>query len=265
MNTNIKPGWFRRQLSLLVCLLLPVAIAWAADPVPATAPTDAAGNFSGKVVDAISTAGYTYVQVDAGNQKIWAATMQFAVNKGDDVTVVGGVPMANFHSKTLGRDFDVVYFTGRIINNSVKTAAATPALPPNHPPISGAGMDLPPNHPPIGGQTAAQVDLADIQRADGGQTIAEIFASRAQLAGKAVTVRGKVVKYNAMILGKNWLHLRDGSGTAAAGDNDLTVTSATGAKLGDTVLVSGLVATNKDFGAGYKYTVILDDAKVVVE
>jgi hypothetical protein len=78
-------------------------------------------------------------------------------------------------------------------------------------------------------------------------------------------VRGKVVKYNAEIMGKNWLHIQDGSGSADKSNNDLTVTTTTPAKVGDTVLVTGSVTTNKDFGAGYKYTVILDDAKVVVE
>jgi hypothetical protein len=80
-----------------------------------------------------------------------------------------------------------------------------------------------------------------------------------------VTVRAKVVKYNAAILGKNWLHVRDGSGSAEKMDNDLTVTTSAAAKVGDTVLVSGKIVVNKDFGAGYKYAVMLDDAKVTVE
>ena len=109
------------------------------------------------------------------------------------------------------------------------------------------------------------MDLTGIKKADGGQTVQEIFATHAKLAGKTVTVRGKVVKYNAMILGKNWLHIQDGTGTADNRDNDLTVTTSTPAKLGDTVLVTGSVTLNKDFGANYKYAVILDDAKVTVE
>jgi hypothetical protein len=111
----------------------------------------------------------------------------------------------------------------------------------------------------------AAVDLTGIKKADGGQTIAEIYAASAKLAGKPVTVRGKVVKYNGGIMGKNWLHIRDGSGSDATGDNDLAITTATEAKVGDTVLVSAVVTTKKDFGAGYKYAVILQDAKVTVE
>ena len=78
-------------------------------------------------------------------------------------------------------------------------------------------------------------------------------------------MRGKIVKYNSQILGKNWLHLRDGSGSVEKMDHDLMVTTSTKVKVGDTVLVEGIVSLNKDFGAGYKYEVILDDAKVTVE
>ena len=73
---------------------------------------------------------------------------------------------------------------------------------------------------------------------------------------------GKVVKFSARIMGKNWLHIQDGSGDTVAGTNDLTVTTNVVAKAGDTVLVSGKLAINKDFGYGYKYDVIIEDAKV---
>ena len=88
---------------------------------------------------------------------------------------------------------------------------------------------------------------------------------KSSLAGQSVKVRGQVVKYNSEILGKNWLHLRDGSGSVGKNDNDLMVTTSTKVKVGDTVLVEGTVSLNKDFGAGYKYAVIIEDAKVTVE
>jgi hypothetical protein len=73
-------------------------------------------------------------------------------------------------------------------------------------------------------------------------------------------VRGKVVKYNPEIMGKNWIHLRDGSGTATANTNDILVTTANQAKLGDIVTVKGTVRTGKDFGAGYSYKVLIEEA-----
>ena len=97
----------------------------------------------------------------------------------------------------------------------------------------------------------------------GGTSIAEVWARRKSRAGTVVVVRGKVVKYNANILGKNWLHIQDGTGSA--GSNDLLVTTTAQAKRGDTVLIEGKVALKKDFGSGYKYELLVEDAKVIVE
>ena len=107
------------------------------------------------------------------------------------------------------------------------------------------------------------MDLSNIKRAANGQTVAEIYAGSAKLAGEKVTFRGRVVKFNGGIMGKNWLHVRDGTGSD--GSNDLTITSQGKAKVGDLVLVTGVLATNRNFGGGYKYPVIIEDATVVVE
>jgi aspartyl/asparaginyl-tRNA synthetase len=96
----------------------------------------------------------------------------------------------------------------------------------------------------------------------GGYTIAEIFSQKSKLANKKVLVRGKVAKYNE-VMNRNWIHLRDGTG--ASGANDLTITSADTADPGDTVLVEGVLALNKDFGYGYKYELLVENAKVTVE
>jgi len=253
-----------KYLPLLLVLTLPVTLTRAADP--ASAPDTEAHDFTGTVVETMNTGNYTYVQVDTGKQKFWAATTQFAVKKGATVTVVGGMPMANYHSQSLNRDFDLVYFTGRI-NVAGAAADAVPALPPGHPTLTGADATvLPPGHPSLtGAPDAAKTDVTGIQRAVGGQTIQEIFAGKQTFAGKSVAVRGRVVKYNSKVMGKNWVHLRDGTGSAATKDNDLTVTTDTAAKVGDTVLVTGKLTLNKDFGSGYKYSVILEDAQVTVE
>jgi len=128
--------------------------------------------------------------------------------------------------------------------------AATPTMPPGE------------THPAP--KAAAEVDLTGIAKAEGGKTVAEVFAEKDALAGKPVTFRGKVVKTNPDIMGKNWLHVRDGSG--AEGTNDLTITTAgTLPNVGDTVVVTGNVTLNKDFGMGYAYDVLVEDAQVTVE
>lgn len=145
--------------------------------------------------------------------------------------------------------------------------------------VAGCGKEAPPAEPAASGPMAAEgvmpphpmpaapveaVDLSGIARADGGKTVAEIYAGKDALGGQPVTFRGKVVKANANIMDRNWLHVRDGSGEE--GTNDLTVTTpGTMPAVGDTVVVTGTVALNKDFGMGYTYGILIEDATVQVE
>jgi len=149
-------------------------------------------------------------------------------------------------------------------------------LPPGHPsvdgagapgaaPAPGAGMGAQ-AMPPHGGATSSEaVDVGDVKvpKAAGkdARTIAELYAQRQALKDHTVTVRGKVVKYNAGIMGKNWIHLRDGTGTPGK-DDDVTVTSQDAAAKGDVVVVQGKVALDQDIGMGTPYPIIIQDAKV---
>jgi hypothetical protein len=214
-------------------------------PSFAAASPGAQAEIRGQVVEAINAATYTYVQIDTGSAKVWAAAPQFTVKQGDTVALGDAMPMPNYHSKTLNRTFEVVYFSGRATVNGAAAVAGQAAVAP--------ARNLP----------GLAVDLANIARAPGGQTVAEVHSGRAALAGKPVSVRGRVVKFNANIMGRNWLHIRDGSGVE--GSNNLTVTSAGQAKVGDLVLVTGRLAVDKDFGSGYRYALLVEEAKVVVE
>jgi hypothetical protein len=156
----------------------------------------------------------------------------------------------------LNRDFDLVVFTGNVKVNGVSPGAS--AAP------SAKSGRLPEGHPPIsGGDVKPALNLSGIKKAEGGKSIAEVYAEKAKLSAKKVNVRGRVVKYNGEIMGKNWIHIQDGTGSV--GSNDLAVTTAATAKVGDLILVNGTVAINKDFGGGYKYSVIVEDAQVTVE
>jgi hypothetical protein len=235
-----------KLILLIACIAFSTSLATGQTQPPAT------GSYSGKVVETMNAGNYTYVLLDTGSAKLWAAAPQFAVKAGDTVAIANATPMPKFHSKTLNRNFDVVYFTGSVKVNGKDTAhGGEPAgLPKNHPPIAGGGAK-------------PMVDLTGIKKAEGGKSIAEIYASRTELGGKPVKVRGKVVRYNAHIMGKNWLHIQDGTGVP--GSNDLTVTTASETKVGDTILVTGTLSTDRDFGSGYKYGLIIEDAKIVIE
>ena len=147
-------------------------------------------------------------------------------------------------------------------------------LPPGHPPLDGTtpgatpqgdamggGMQMPPH----GAAMSAGADAGDVKvaKATGkdAKTVGEVFADRKGLNGKSVTIRGKVVKYNPGIMGKNWVHLRDGTG--AAGGNDVTVTTQDTAVQGQVITVHGTVTIDQDIGmGGAPYPVIIENAKL---
>ncbi len=107
------------------------------------------------------------------------------------------------------------------------------------------------------------VDAGDVKvaKASGpdARTVAEIITKRAEIKDKSVVVRGKVVKFTPEVMGKNWIHLRDGSGSAADNTHDVLVTTKEQVKIGDVVVVKGVVRTDKDFGSGYSYQVLIED------
>jgi hypothetical protein len=201
---------------------------------------------TGPILETMNSGGYTYAKVDLGGQPVWAAGPQVPVKVGDTVKVSDGQPMNSFHSKTLDRTFDVIWFVSSIEPEG--GAKIEKDL--------GGGMRTQPTPP-------AEIAAGSIPRVEGGQTVEEIITGAADLSGKQIAVRGKVVKFNAEIMGANWLHIQDGSG--AAGTNDLTVTTDATVDVGDMVVVRGTVTTDKDFGAGYKYAVIVENAEVTKE
>ncbi len=94
------------------------------------------------------------------------------------------------------------------------------------------------------------------------QTVAAINQGMADLAGKTIATQGKVVKVNNGIMGRNFVHVQDGTGDTAKGTNNLIVTSKQTAAVGDQVSVSGIVVLNRDFGAGYNYPLLIEDASI---
>jgi len=219
----------------------PVAAAQppSAAPLPRPETQAPAGDgVSGTVVETMDASSYTYALLERDGTKVWVAGPQTKLAVGTVIGPVSGSPMPGFHSETLNRTFDQIYFITAF-------------------PIAGGASANP--HP--GAQPAASIEK--VEPAPGGTTVGKIFDDKAKLAGKAVVVRGKVMKVNNGILGKNWVHLVDGTG--GAGTNDLMVTTNATAKVGDVVVVRGKVTVDKDFGAGYHYAVLVEDATLAAK
>lgn len=130
-------------------------------------------------------------------------------------------------------------------------------------PSARSNADEGTTHPPISEQDYSELDFSGIEKPVGGKTISDLYAEKNSLSGQAVVVRGKVVKFTANVMGKNWLHVRDGTGED--GTNDLTVTTDSVVKIGDVVTASGVLALDRDLGFGYVYDIIIEDAEVTVE
>ncbi|OIQ69620.1 hypothetical protein GALL_487750 [mine drainage metagenome] len=158
------------------------------------------------------------------------------------MTIDNAAKMTNFESKSLKKTFPVIYF-------GTLGGAAAGAMP-----AAQAGA------------TKVEAVVADVKvpKASGPEahTVAELVGKVAALKDKTVVVHAKVVKYNAGIMGKNWAHLRDGTGNAADGSNDILATTAEQVKVGDVVTFKGLLRKDKDFGAGYMYKALIEEAKL---
>jgi hypothetical protein len=237
---------------------------------PSAAANRPASTLVGSVVEILGASRYTYVRLDTGSSQVWVAANRTTLRIGDRVEATGLLPMDKFHSRELDRDFERIYFASSI--GPPGTAASLSTLPPGHPEIPGirppadpAGIQLPPGHPDVAEiTTPAPSVVTPLAPVAGGKTVAQVYAGKAELAGRTVAVRGKVTKVNNGILGRNWLHLVDGTGTV--GSNDLTVTSKDQtARVGDTIVARGVVGLDRDFGGGYFYPVLLENAAVLPE
>ncbi len=212
---------------------------------PASEPIVAPKTYTeikGAVVETMDSGGYTYVLVDVEGDTVWAAGPQAGVSVGDEVTITDLIPMPDFHSSTLERDFEMIYFTSAISGGN-EVAAAVAAV-----------------HGALDTQEAV---VADIEKAEGELTVEDIFLRKDEFIGKQVELHGKVVKFSAAIMNTNWLHLQDGSGSE--GTNDLTITTDATVAVGDEVVIRGVLIADKDFGYGYKYDLIIEGAEVTVE
>ncbi len=191
------------------------------------------------VQEAIQVGGYTYVRVKEGDKEYWMAATTMDAKQGETLFYETAMEMKNFESKELKRTFDSILFVENLSKIPPATAAPGTKATPQKPSIEKENVTVAP--------------------ATGGVTISQLFSNVNSYANKFVKIKGKIVKVNNGIMGKNWAHVQDG--TSNGSDFDLTVTTNDMVNVGDIVTFTGKIALNKDFGFGYSYKVLLEDAK----
>jgi len=206
--------------------------------IPADLPE---GTHAVKVIEHKDVSSYTYLKVSENGNEYWVAAPQIKVEDGEVLFYTQGMEMKNFHSETLNKTFPSIIFV-----QSVTQTPEAPSLSSVHQQVTNAPKE--------------QISITPVS---GGKTIAQIYSQKDALTGKTVKVKGKVVKYNAGIMGRNWIHIQDG--TESGGNYDLLITTNDETALGKVITAEGKVAVNKDFGAGYSYSVLIEGAKVKSE
>lgn len=204
----------------------------------ANTPVDAGHTVS--VSEILHTDKYTYLQVAENENQYWIATQRTEAEVGDQYFFRGGLLKQNFYSQEFDRVFETVY----LVSDIRKIPSGAPDSPADASPGQKQAME------------DIDLEVGNIKPAEGSVSIADLFANKENYNGKTIKVTGKVVKVNPMIMNRNWLHLKDNS----SGEIDLTVTTVENISPGSVVTLEGTIALDRDFGAGYRYDVIMESA-----
>jgi hypothetical protein len=186
-------------------------------------------------LESLPAARYVYVRVREGSEEFWIATNRQEIKPGGTYFYRDGLLKTNFESKEHNKTFDTLYFVSKMVTAD-----------------HGQALRQDSNH------TASAVTGQPVNRA-GTLKISDLVANPKKYAGKTVQVGGTCVKLNADIMGRNWIHLDDGS----TRNFDLVVTSATPVPVGQSVVMTGTVVLNKDFGSGYRYDILIEDGIII--
>jgi hypothetical protein len=226
--------------------------------IVASCNSDTSGDFTTVKVKEVEQVGsYTYLLVKGKGPEYWVAGPSMEANPGETYHYQGGLLMEEFYSQELDRTFDKVLFldalfsgaAGQMQNSGESTVSA------ESPGASGTEE--------FSYKAMVTIEKSDVkvEAVEGTLRISDVFSDPSAYEGKTIRVRGEVTKYNAAIMERNWVHIQDG--TEYKGKFDLTATSLESFEVGSTVTIEGILALNRDFGYGYSYEILLEEATAV--
>lgn len=198
-----------------------------------------------EVKEVIQTSSYTYLKVEENSEERWVAVSRMEAAKGDTYYYDEALLMNNFHSKELDRDFETIYFINKVSTIPFSVQDKMSSMQSGH----------------SGKATVPASSSVSVEKADGELTVGQIFENKTKYSNKEIEIRGIVVKVNKEVMGKNWVHIQDG--TNHDGSFDLTITTMDLPSIDDEVTFKGTIILDKDFGAGYFYDVIMENAKLL--
>jgi len=229
------------KLKTIISVVVVVIIAWACQNNSKNAENNLYTNAHKVTVkEVIQASSYSYLNVEENQETYWIAVSKRDFKEGSVLYYDNGMEMNNFESKDLQRTFETIYF--------VQGISDQPTLP---------GEQQPKAQTQPKKRTLEKLDVS-VEPAEGGISIGTLFANSETYKDQIVKIRGQVTKFNPNIMGKNWIHIQDGSDDSE--NFDLTITTSQVVNVGDMVTFEGKISLNKDFGAGYVYEVIMEEA-----
>lgn len=240
---------FKKMKSILLLSFVTLFVISCGDSDNSTA--DESGMHKIVIQEVLQAKEYTYLRAKENDSEFWFAVPSVEVGTGETYYYETVMEMNDFHSKDLNRDFKSILFLESISKEPVKKEKSK--MPDEFESMHGGKKELKPTKPDI-----KKSDVT-IRQESGCVSVSGIYEKKDALSGKTIRIKGVVVKFSEAIMQKNWLHIQDGS--EFDGKFDLVVTSASiFANEGDTLILEGKLSVNKDFGYGYFYDVLLEDA-----
>ena len=221
-------------------------------------PAQKAEIFYGKVLEIKSAMAYKYLKIDEekGTQ-LWIAIANAPVAVGDRVGYDKQVKMTNFKSKSLNQEFKEIYFASDVYLPQKVSAPKSMKEMLGLAPQKNAHTNM---HKKTTPNAKIKVSVKPYVKKEA-YSIEEIHMWRAELKDQMITIEGTATKVSHAIMKRDWIHLNDGTGSEMLLNNDLVFTAIdTSVKVGDKVMAKGKVIVDKDFGYGYFYKVIIEDA-----
>jgi len=201
------------------------------------------------VKEVLPTTKYVYVRVEENKEQFWIATTKQEIKIGEVYYYKRSLLKTNFESKEHNRTFDKIYLVTSLVQ--ADHGNKQPSMD-----MTKSTSESDPVAKPVEKPAEKSQRVIDQK---GSIKIAELVENYKKYDGKTVQISGECVKINSNIMERNWIHIKDGS----KDDYDLVITSATFVPEGTVITMKALVTLNKDFGAGYKYELILENGILV--
>lgn len=188
--------------------------------------------YNATVLETMNSAGYSYMKVKEGSKTYWIAMVQRDIKIGDNIAFIHEAQMSQFHSKTLNRTFESILFASDPQEEQRKESKEN---------------------------TLNTNNMQSLYDVTGTITIADLVSNRDSYITKEITIKGVVTKVSLNIMKKSWVHIDDGSSFKNI-NSIIFTTKGLAPDVGDIVYAKGRVEKDVDFGFGYFYPIIVQNA-----